>query len=64
MKYVTQMRSKEGKFQYEIKISGGRPDDYGMSTNPPIVTCARNKKDALKQFKFPKKVKVKNIKRV
>ena len=53
-----------GKHQYEITISGGDPDEYGMPTNPPIVTCAKNKKAALKQFKFPKKVKVKNIKKV
>ncbi|MBA7623844.1 hypothetical protein ES703_31243 [subsurface metagenome] len=54
----------KNKFQYEITISGGNPDDYGMPTNPPIVTCAQNKKAALKQFKFPKKVKVREIKRV
>ena len=52
------------KFQYEITISGGNPDEYDMPTNPPIVTCAKNKKAALKQFKFPKKVKVRSIKRV
>ena len=52
-----------GKSQYEITITGGRPDDYGMPHNPPIVTCAKNKKAALRQFKFPKKVKVKSVKR-
>ncbi len=54
----------KGKFQYEITISGGDPNEYGMPTNPPIVTCARTQKDALRQFKFPKKVKVRKIKRV
>ena len=55
---------KKGESQYEITITGGEPDDYGMPTNPPIITCAKNKKDALKKFKFPKKVKVREIKRV
>ena len=55
---------KKGNFQYEIKISGGQADDYGMPTNPPIVVCAKNKKNALKKFKFPKNVKVKSVKKV
>jgi len=48
----------KGKSQYEITISGGDPNDYGMPTNPPIITCAKNKKAALRQFKFPKKSKL------
>lgn len=55
---------KKGQSQYEITISGGDPDDYGMPPNPPIVTCAKNKKAAVKRFKFPKGVKVKSVKRV
>ncbi len=55
---------KKGRSQYEITISGGRADDYGMPTNPPIVVCAKNKKSALRQFKFPKSVKVKSVKKV
>jgi len=55
---------RKGKSQYEITISGGEEGEYGMPGEPPIVTCAKNKKSAVKQFKFPKGIKVRNVKRV
>ena len=32
--------------------------------NPPIVACGKNRKDVLKQFHFPKKIKVTKVKKV
>jgi len=58
------VRKKKRRSEYEIEIVGGRSDDYGMPTNPPIVACGKNKKDVLKQFRFPKKIRVTKIKRV
>jgi len=58
------MKKVGKRYQYEIEIRGGRDDDYGMPMNPPIVSCGKNKKDVLKQFRFPKKVKVVKIKKV
>jgi hypothetical protein len=49
------------RHQFEIEIKGGKPNDYGMINNPPIVACGKNRKDVLKQFHFPKKVKVTKV---
>jgi hypothetical protein len=64
-------RRKRRMYDYEITLKyigkGKRPqythDEYGFDPNPPIGVRAMNKKNALKQLKLPKTVKVVRVER-
>lgn len=36
-------------------------NEYGFGDNPPIIICAKNKKDARNKLKLPKGVKIVSI---
>lgn len=59
---------KRGGRLYEIKLRDTTSrdrfaDEYGFGVNPPIVLCAKSAKNAIKQLKLPKDIKVHSVKR-
>ena len=60
---------RKGHKQYEIGLRDATgkdrfDDEYGFGMNPPIVLCAKSKKDAENQLKLPQGVEIVKIEKV
>jgi hypothetical protein len=60
-------RKGQKQFEIELRDATGQDrfeDEYGFADNPPIVLCAKNKKDVKKKLKLPSGVKIAKIEKV
>jgi len=67
MAKINLCRKSHRQYEIELKDTTGKdrfPDDYGFGVNPPIVLCAKSRKDAIRQLRIPKSVKIVKVKRV